>query len=495
MRMRGRPKHPDVLTPRRWDVLALLRRGLANEEIARELNISADGVKYHVSDILSRLGVANHYEATRVATEPPGRAWFATLRAWLALTSKATTHAKVASAAAVVATVVGVAMLAWTVGWRHGAGGPTLQQRILDGTAVAYHVVSRQTQIPDGPLRRTWTVGVYDAQEGRQTASFEVGDTDEWPTQSAVAGDDIVFNMGTKVVAYRYDGTGRRTVHAAPVGGIILGIATSPDGTRLALAEMVEDACPVVNQRCRSFLEVTRVKVIDLRTGEGRFDIGSDNTNFAAFPGYPQFVTWRADSRGIVVEGRTGDESPAVFATVMLDGSIAAEDSRGFWLKISPSGEATLHTPEEICSGLDLSTERHELRVTELITGRQLAALSDETLSFMPRAWSPDGRELMYETYTVVPREGRPGCTDIDPAAVRWYTLDLATGTSAEALSRSSIEQRWYGVALEFRCHGASVQEAFCVGDGHEDPLDLYAEGAKLASGSEFAVIGSAPRW
>jgi hypothetical protein len=242
-------------------------------------------------------------------------------------------------------------------------------------------------------------------------------------------------------------------------------------------------------------LEVTRVKVIDLRTGEGRFDIGSDNTNFAAFPGYPQFVTWRADSRGIVVEVRTGDESPAVIATVMLDGSIAAEDSRGFWLKISPSGEATLHTPEEICSGLDLSTERHELRVTELVTGRQLAALSDETLSFMPRAWSPDGRELMYETYTGIPREGRPGCTDIDAAAVRWYTLDLATGTSAEALSRSSIEQRWYGVALEFRCHGARVQEAFCVGDGHEDPLDLYAEGSKLASGSEFAVIGSAPHW
>lgn len=63
MRTRGRPKHPDILTPRRWDVLALLRRGLTNEEIARELNTSADGVKYHVSDILGRLGVRSRHEA------------------------------------------------------------------------------------------------------------------------------------------------------------------------------------------------------------------------------------------------------------------------------------------------------------------------------------------------------------------------------------------------------------------------------------------------
>ena len=63
MRRRGRPRHPDILTPREWDVLALLRDGLTNEAIADCLGISPDGAKYHVSQILSKLGVTTREEA------------------------------------------------------------------------------------------------------------------------------------------------------------------------------------------------------------------------------------------------------------------------------------------------------------------------------------------------------------------------------------------------------------------------------------------------
>lgn len=48
MRGRGRPPHPDILTPREWQVLGLLRLRLTNEEIGERLGISADGAKYHV---------------------------------------------------------------------------------------------------------------------------------------------------------------------------------------------------------------------------------------------------------------------------------------------------------------------------------------------------------------------------------------------------------------------------------------------------------------
>ncbi|HEY4686531.1 MAG TPA: helix-turn-helix transcriptional regulator, partial [Dehalococcoidia bacterium] len=43
-----RPPYPDVLTPREWEVLDLLREGLTNDQIARRLGISRDGAKYHV---------------------------------------------------------------------------------------------------------------------------------------------------------------------------------------------------------------------------------------------------------------------------------------------------------------------------------------------------------------------------------------------------------------------------------------------------------------
>ena len=65
MRRRGRPPHPDVLTPRQWQVLSLLREGLSNEQISLRLGISVDGVKFHVSEILGKLGVSNRNEAAR----------------------------------------------------------------------------------------------------------------------------------------------------------------------------------------------------------------------------------------------------------------------------------------------------------------------------------------------------------------------------------------------------------------------------------------------
>jgi DNA-binding CsgD family transcriptional regulator len=60
---RGRPAYPDVLTPREWEVLALIREGLTNEQIAQRLGISESGARYHVSEILSKLGVESRQEA------------------------------------------------------------------------------------------------------------------------------------------------------------------------------------------------------------------------------------------------------------------------------------------------------------------------------------------------------------------------------------------------------------------------------------------------
>jgi DNA-binding CsgD family transcriptional regulator len=60
---RGRPAYPDVLTPREWEVLALIREGLTNEQIAQRLGITESGARFHVSEILSKLGVESRQEA------------------------------------------------------------------------------------------------------------------------------------------------------------------------------------------------------------------------------------------------------------------------------------------------------------------------------------------------------------------------------------------------------------------------------------------------
>jgi DNA-binding CsgD family transcriptional regulator/dipeptidyl aminopeptidase/acylaminoacyl peptidase len=67
---RGRPRHDDILTPREWDVLELIREGLTNEEIAERLGVAHNTVKYHVSEILSKLGVESRQEAARWRGRP-----------------------------------------------------------------------------------------------------------------------------------------------------------------------------------------------------------------------------------------------------------------------------------------------------------------------------------------------------------------------------------------------------------------------------------------
>ena len=48
-------------------MLEYVREGMTNEQIAREMGISPDGVKFHVSEILSRTGARRRREAEPVA--------------------------------------------------------------------------------------------------------------------------------------------------------------------------------------------------------------------------------------------------------------------------------------------------------------------------------------------------------------------------------------------------------------------------------------------
>jgi DNA-binding CsgD family transcriptional regulator len=114
---RGRPPHPDILTPAEWRVLELVREVQSNPDIAGELGASINGVRTHVSTLLAKLEVpdkpafaawdgrpaevitglsADSASCSRSPTGSPARpsrlpaawSWSSTSRSWLSSRSR-----------------------------------------------------------------------------------------------------------------------------------------------------------------------------------------------------------------------------------------------------------------------------------------------------------------------------------------------------------------------------------------------------------------------
>ena len=116
MAKRGRPAHPDILTPREWEVLDLVREGLSNEAIAERLGISVSGVKFHLTEILGKLGLDNRTDAARWQPAE-ARPWWTAAATPLALGRRLGSGwaAGAIAGALVVAVAVGVAVLVWAL--------------------------------------------------------------------------------------------------------------------------------------------------------------------------------------------------------------------------------------------------------------------------------------------------------------------------------------------------------------------------------------------
>jgi NarL family two-component system response regulator LiaR len=70
--IQARRRPPQIgfdLTDRELDVLALLVEGLTNPEIAERLVVSRSTVKFHVSNVLSKLGASSRTEAVSIALQ------------------------------------------------------------------------------------------------------------------------------------------------------------------------------------------------------------------------------------------------------------------------------------------------------------------------------------------------------------------------------------------------------------------------------------------
>jgi len=64
-RARGRPPHDDQLTPMEWTTVEWVRHGLSNRQIAERRGVGVDAVKFHVGNVLAKLGLADRRQLRR----------------------------------------------------------------------------------------------------------------------------------------------------------------------------------------------------------------------------------------------------------------------------------------------------------------------------------------------------------------------------------------------------------------------------------------------
>ena len=81
---RGRPQHPEPVTPAEARVLELLRSGKPNAEIAVRLGISVNTVRYHVSNLLAKAGMEDRRQLANWVPTPEraSRRGWALLGSW-----------------------------------------------------------------------------------------------------------------------------------------------------------------------------------------------------------------------------------------------------------------------------------------------------------------------------------------------------------------------------------------------------------------------------
>lgn len=67
---RGRPPHDDILTPAQWKATHAVQHGMTRRQIAARKGISRDGVKFHIENVLGKLGLPDR-RALRQWFQPP----------------------------------------------------------------------------------------------------------------------------------------------------------------------------------------------------------------------------------------------------------------------------------------------------------------------------------------------------------------------------------------------------------------------------------------
>jgi Tol biopolymer transport system component/DNA-binding CsgD family transcriptional regulator len=541
MARRGRPPYPDVLTPREWEVLALLREGLSNEEIAERLGFTLAGAKYHVSEILGKLGVESREEAARwsAAGERP-RPWWAAIAApiglaWRKLTSGPLPALTATSLAILIA--AGIALLAWALLRTSGGGSsalsptgtaPAVTQPAVVGapTPTAPPVGTTGTACPGGPTVPASSAPLF-AYAATDNTIWVVGADGSNSTQlicSATGGQNAAWSASGRYLAHVSDGgalhildatTGEDSVADEGTNGNVLGsrdMQWSHTEDVLVYERSADiDGHPRENGIWSVTQGATPSKIVDTPNGS-TFWLSPNGRSIAYVipseaPPTPSKES-RTDSGGLFLVNAdgTGNRKVADGSFILSSHNAWSPDGRlvAFWRNISGgsalSGDAFAFdtvTGREIPLGRAGSDQQagwapggdHDIfnNIAVDVSSGSATPLFDAGSSLLD--WSPDGRKVAY--LQSAPTSRTPG---VAGPAYSLVVLDVATDRLTAYESSTAplwVHQPGYrgawspdGAFYAFVANEASASAPEGTGEGVLFVADVGAGTAKRALGS-----------
>jgi hypothetical protein len=378
-----------------------------------------------------------------------------------------------------------------------GSSTPPIVPTATSGGAASIGPVVLYAEHAPASNSRGANIVQYDLSTQRRLSSFEVGTSLEDDVQQTVAGDGrVIVNLRDRIVSYAYDGSDARELRHAQPGGAFIGIAISPNLSKLALMEQTGYQCPtpaptpVEGLLCRDYRDITQAVVIDASSGHEVLTVRQVDPRLVVYYGQLALPSWRQDGTGFVVSGYTYSEAPGGLATLILDGTVRL-DRPAAWMNLAPDGHHAVDMQGEI-SSLSEPIVRHGVAIIDLDSEATLGSVADPALNFDPTEWSPDGKEFLYSTYRLVDRSDQPGSRMPDESTRTWHVL-LADGSSTRDESDLyAARRRWYGSrVVEYRCQGQLVPSATdqCYGPSQLLPLSISIGGVHIDDAINFRLI------
>ena len=335
-----------------------LRDGKSNPEIAQTLGISRAGAKYHVSEIIGKLGVSSRYEAA--AWQPIPIPWWrtatASFLAWPFNNLWWGAGAKAAATAAVAATIVTFAVPEpFGIFVTDPEIGP-----VPDFSNFSYVTASGRVHLTDDPARDAGGAWSSDCSRIAFASNRE----------GSVGSHGDIYTMNA-------DGTDIANLTRSP--GDDFEPAWSPDGTRIAFATKSQGNADIYVMNAD----------------------GSGQTNLTGMPGLNRTPAWSPNGERILFT-RFRSLTPEVYvmdSDGTLPSNLTQHEATDGWATWSPDGSKIAFASNRHGSWdadpLWLPTLRTSIYVMNP-DGSGITRLTDSPSTDVGPRWSPDSRWLSF---------------------------------------------------------------------------------------------------